>query len=152
MSVVRGWTCQDCLRKYRDGDKTTFPITIYPNPADIHCKGKPACVQLEITEEDQVELGQDRLRDNLMKDYRLMSRDYTPELLDKVEEILKAHLMMAWQWVNRAVMDIDGTHTVILDYPIKSPSLDVYDNLTELIKYLKKKLESTDGEGEAQEG
>lgn len=66
--------------------------------------------------------------------------DYTPELLDKVEKELKERLMATWKWVHQATQEITGDHAILFDYPIKSPSLEVYDNLGDLMAELRKIL------------
>lgn len=68
--------------------------------------------------------------------------DYTPELLDQVEEDLKQHLMKTWHWCHRATWDITGDHRILFSHPIKTPSLKVYDNLGTLMDALRERLRS----------
>lgn len=66
---------------------------------------------------------------------------HTFESLEDMKQMLRGHLMLAWEWACQVTRDITGDHMILFSYPIKAPSLEVYDNIGTLIDAMKNKLE-----------
>jgi hypothetical protein len=62
------------------------------------------------------------------------------DLSDEKLKELRDSTMAAWEYLHGAVSDIVGSHGIFFDYPIKSPSLEVYDNLYGIFEVLKEKV------------